>query len=98
MNDLITIVFFFIVFSLMIAGREFERYDSYEIYYQEWLKRAEARHNGLTDRKNYELQDSLWKEIQKINQDESYNRKNYEWIRYEGGDLNIEIGDSIYIK
>ncbi len=42
-----------IIFALSMAGREAERTDS---TYIEFLYQAEQRHNGLTDKENWELQ------------------------------------------
>jgi hypothetical protein len=85
------IIFFLAVFGLMTYFSETESYGGYYAYYQEWLKRADARHNGLTDAENWKLQDSLWREITR------FNTEGWELIRYEG-DMGIEYGDSIMVK
>lgn len=51
MNTIIAIIFVLVLFVLSTAGREFERVDTWQIYFDRGM----------------EIQDSLWKEIQAIN-------------------------------
>ena len=51
MNELIAALFIIALFILSTAGREFERTDTWQTYFERGI----------------EIQDSLWKEIQRIN-------------------------------
>ncbi len=51
MNELIAILFVIALFFLSTAGRELERIDTWQTYFE----------------REMEIQDSLWQEIQRIN-------------------------------
>ena len=68
------IIFFVMVFSLSLGFMEAERADAWQTYFD----------------KKIEIQDSIWQEIQRINNE-------WELIRYEG-DIGIDYGDSIMVK
>ena len=61
MNELIAALFIIALFFLSTAGEEFERTDTWQTCFE----------------REMEVQDSLWKEIQRINGE-------WELIRYEG--------------
>ena len=74
MNTILAIIFVLVMIIISTAGREFERVDTWQTYFDRGM----------------EIQDSLWKEIQRINNE-------WELIRYEG-DIGIDYGDSIMVK
>ena len=73
------IIFFVMVFSLSVGFEEAERDTT-----------VKSLTEGMNFKEGMEVVDSLWKEIQRINNE-------WELIRYEG-DIGIDYGDSVMVK